>query len=360
MAKRRQFTVFSLSFLDVMSCGFGAVILIFLILNHETEADVQWIKKDLLSEARRLDYEIDVGKRDLATVQNELEDTLKQVDDERKRRLAILEDAERKEAELDALKALTEARVSDIVELQSDIDTREDEVKRLQELERQQEARAIIEVEGEGDRQYLTGLYMGGEHILIALDASASMLAESIVNVLRRRHMSYERKLASPKWQRALATVSWLTAQIPVESHVQIVTFNTALESIFENKDWVAANESDRIDAAIGGLSETTPENGTNLSTLVDHIANMDPPPDNVFLIIDSLPTQSSRSPRKAVVTGPKRFEYFREAVEALPRGIPINIIMFPMEGDPQAAAAYWNLARITAGTYMSPSRDWP
>ena len=92
MAKRRQFTVFSLSFLDVMSCGFGAVILIFLILNHETEADVQWIKKDLLSEARRLDYEIDVGKRDLATVQNELEDTLKQVDDERKRRLAILED----------------------------------------------------------------------------------------------------------------------------------------------------------------------------------------------------------------------------------------------------------------------------
>ena len=177
MAERRRFTVFSLSFLDVMSCGFGAVILIFLIINHETEADVQWIKKDLLSEARRLDYEIDVGKRDLATVQNDLEDTLKQVDDERKRRLAILADAERKEAELDALKALTEARVSDIVELQSDIDTREDEVNRLQELERQQEARAIIEVEGEGDRQYLTGLYMGGEHVLIALDASASMLA---------------------------------------------------------------------------------------------------------------------------------------------------------------------------------------
>jgi len=95
MAERRRFTVFSLSFLDVMSCGFGAVILIFLIINHETEADVQWIKKDLLSEARRLDYEIDVGKRDLATVQNDLEDTLKQVDDERKRRLAILEDAER-------------------------------------------------------------------------------------------------------------------------------------------------------------------------------------------------------------------------------------------------------------------------
>jgi len=30
------------------------------------------------------------------------------------------------------------------------------------------------------------------------------------------------------------------------------------------------------------------------------------------------------------------------------------------MEGDPQASGAYWNLARITQGTYMSPSRDWP
>ncbi|HIC34724.1 MAG TPA: VWA domain-containing protein, partial [Gammaproteobacteria bacterium] len=100
MAERRRFTVFSLSFLDVMSCGFGAVILIFLIINHETEADVQWVKKDLLSEARRLDYEINVGKRDLAAVQQDLEDTLKRVDDERRRRLAMLEDAERKEAEL--------------------------------------------------------------------------------------------------------------------------------------------------------------------------------------------------------------------------------------------------------------------
>ena len=343
-----------------MSCGFGAVILIFLIINHETEADVQWVKKDLLSEARRLDYEINVGKRDLAAVQQDLEDTLKRVDDERRRRLAMLEDAERKEAELDALKSLTEARVDDIAKLQSDIDTCEDEVRRLQELERQQEARAIIEVEGEGDRQYLTGLYMGGKHVLIALDTSASMLAESIINVLRRRHMSEERKLASPKWQRALATVSWLTAQIPVESHVQIVTFNTELKTAFQNEDWVAAIDADRIDAAIEGLSEKTPENGTNLLILFDHIATMDPRPDNVFLIIDSLPTQSSRAPRKAVVTGQKRFEYFRDAVEELPQGIPINVIMFPMEGDPQASGAYWNLARITQGTYMSPSRDWP
>ena len=32
--KKREFTTFNLSFLDIMSCGFGAVILVFLIMNH--------------------------------------------------------------------------------------------------------------------------------------------------------------------------------------------------------------------------------------------------------------------------------------------------------------------------------------
>jgi hypothetical protein len=30
------------------------------------------------------------------------------------------------------------------------------------------------------------------------------------------------------------------------------------------------------------------------------------------------------------------------------------------MEGDPMAAAAYWNLARTTGGSFISPSKDWP
>ncbi|MGB1885307.1 MAG: VWA domain-containing protein, partial [Gammaproteobacteria bacterium] len=35
--KRREFSAFSLSFLDIMSCGFGAVVLLFLIIKHQTE-----------------------------------------------------------------------------------------------------------------------------------------------------------------------------------------------------------------------------------------------------------------------------------------------------------------------------------
>ena len=43
---------------------------------------------------------------------------------------------------------------------------------------------------GEGYRQYLTGMRMGGERIVILVDVSTSMLDRTLVNILRRRNMS--------------------------------------------------------------------------------------------------------------------------------------------------------------------------
>jgi hypothetical protein len=59
-------------------------------------------------------------------------------------------------------------------------------------------------------------------------------------------------------------------------------------------------------------------------------------------------------------VDGRERLKLYSDAVSKLPRDMPVNVIMFPMEGDPMAAAAFWNLARSTGGSYLSPSRDWP
>jgi hypothetical protein len=30
------------------------------------------------------------------------------------------------------------------------------------------------------------------------------------------------------------------------------------------------------------------------------------------------------------------------------------------MEGDPLAAAAYWRLAQLSRGSFLSPAEDWP
>ena len=59
---------------------------------------------------------------------------------------------------------------------------------------------------GTGDRQYLSGLKLGGERILILVDVSASMLDETVVNVIRLRNMSEARRLMSEKWRRTVAT----------------------------------------------------------------------------------------------------------------------------------------------------------
>ncbi len=71
---------------------------------------------------------------------------------------------------------------------------------------------------GDGDRQYLTGLKVGGSRILFLVDASASMLGSTIVNVIRRRNLPERDKVRAAKWQQALATVDWLTTQIPRDS----------------------------------------------------------------------------------------------------------------------------------------------
>ncbi|MNL80514.1 hypothetical protein D3C87_2073920 [compost metagenome] len=60
------------------------------------------------------------------------------------------------------------------------------------------------------------------------------------------------------------------------------------------------------------------------------------------------------------MVTGSQRRQHFETAIAKLPKGIPVNTILFPMEGDPEAAALFWQLALDTKGAFIAPSRDWP
>ena len=360
MARKRRFNAFSLSFLDVMSCGFGAVVLIFLIIEHSTDEDVRAVSRDLLAEIRLLDYEIDTGRPDLTELRERIEELQREIAEARRARLALTEDAERKRDELDELEAATIAQTESLEELKADVDTREEEVERLRAVEEENAGRSAIFVEGEGDRQYLTGLFVGGSRILIAVDASASMLDGSIVNVLRRRNMPVERQLRSPKWRRAVRTVEWLAAQVPIDSQFQIVRFNTRAESVLPSDAWHDTTDANTMADAVDALRETPPSGGTSLENLFVAVGAMDPAPENMFLVVDGLPTQGADPPRRGTVTGRQRMSHYGDALERLPPGVPVNVIMFPMEGDPLAPAAYWSLAQNTGGVYMSPSQDWP
>ncbi len=359
---RRQLNVFSLSFLDVMSCGFGAVVLIFLIINHATEEETKTVNQDRLAEVRLLDYQVQTGEKELFALLERM-DTLEQRLDASDAKLVSTRRAiERRREDFEELEKESLAQKESLEALKTDVDTREQELERLRALEAANAGGRIRTFTGEGDRQYLTGLKVGGKRILIAVDTSASMLDDSIVNVIRRRNMDDARKRMAPKWQRAVRTVEWLGAQLPLDADFQIYGFNTEVTSLIPGGDteWTPLAEGRELDGALRGLKELVPANGTSLVNLIDAINRLSPLPDNVYLIVDSLPTQGTRSPRGATVTGRERLELYSDAVRKLPSEVPVNVIMFPMEGDPMASAAFWNLARSTGGSFLSPSRDWP
>ena len=74
----------------------------------------------------------------------------------------------------------------------------------------------------------------------------------------------------------------------------------------------------------------------------------------------DGLPTQGATRPTGTKVSGEQRLRHFQQALKRLPSGVPVNTILFPMEGDPLAASAFWRLAILTRGSLVSPSEDWP
>ena len=72
--KRRPFEVFSMSFLDCMSCGFGAVILFFMIINAQVRETTESDPTDLMAETRKIEVEILEGRKNLVLAKNTVEE----------------------------------------------------------------------------------------------------------------------------------------------------------------------------------------------------------------------------------------------------------------------------------------------
>ena len=64
----------SLAFLDVMFCGFGAVILIFLILDHASTVSPEESNPELAAEIDLLEEEVEEGQIGLVEIRNILSD----------------------------------------------------------------------------------------------------------------------------------------------------------------------------------------------------------------------------------------------------------------------------------------------
>ena len=363
---RRRFHVFSMSFLDIISCGFGAVVLFFVIINAQVRLRADAERIDLLSESTRLEEEVLEGRKDLLQLRGERE-TLDE------RRATAIEELRKLRERLAALLAELAEYERLGTQSQESVERLRADVDRLREMQSELEARVaeaeegtgqrVRGFEGEGARQYLTGMQMGGDRVMILVDASASMLGRTYIDVLRFRLMDEELKPRAPKWVQVVNSVDWITTRLEPQQRFQVYIFGVEHRSILEGTDgeWLSVADGARVSEAIEALRKFAPNGGTSLHAAMRAIRALQPLPDNVYLLTDGLPTQGASPPsRVGWVDTRARERFFDRARRDLPSGIPVNVLFYPMDGDPRATGYFWLMASQTRGSFVSVSRDWP
>jgi len=361
--KRRAFEVFTLSFLDCICCGFGAVVLFYTIV--QAQAGAQEIQRldELTGEVRKLEEEVLVGQKNLVLLRNTLEKT----DDDAASAKAR---AQRVAAELKRLRETsvnedeTLAKREHINKLIADIKSLEEGNKRLQggSLDKGPAGDRRIVFRGRGDRRYISALRVKGKRILVLLDTSASMMDDDVVKIIRLRNQPEAARKLAPKWRRAMDMVQWLAAQLPDNSQFQVYGFNVKANAVLSDTKgkWLDSNDPRVVQQVLTATRNIVPQDGTSLVNALLAARMINPQPDQIILITDGLPTQGSVPPSRKFINVREREKLFDDAMKTMNKDMPMDIVLLPMKGDLLAAHAYWRLARRTGGSYVIPSRDWP
>jgi len=356
---RKKTETFSMSFLDVISCGFGAVVLFYTIMASQAGMTRTNERMNLQADANRVAQEVIEGRAHLADLRNAMESTEDKTVQAHGLSVAVLDRIKVTEEELAKYENDTLARRESLERLKADLQQLEEGTRRLKER-----APQTVPVNSPDDQEQLVTLSVLGQHVLVLVDASASMLDETLVNIIRLRNMPPERRIQSLKWQQAVNTVEWVTARLKAGTQFQIYAFDTAARPVVEGTGghWLSVREAGQVEQAIVGLRRTAPKGGSSLQNAFAVIRDLNPAPDNVVLITDGLPTQGDKPPlMRTLVTSEQREDLMQDAVKSLPPSPPqFNIVLLPMEGDPSAPIYFWRLARATGGSFLNPAKDWP
>jgi hypothetical protein len=337
-----------------MSCGLGAVILIFLILKHGEslspeqkqllEKDIQNIEQSI----EQISAGIDQKNTSIINLESQIVSKEKSIKEASNRLIAEINDRNK------------------ISEENRNIQKASNEIKNS--------TPDFVDKSGDGERQYLTGLKIEGKRIVYLLDTSASMLDESVQKIFRLSMMTNNVKQNSEKWIRTQNILTWLVARLPKESQFTIITFNDNVKSHSAN-NWIGGDDGPNIVSTLNSAMKEVPVNGTNLEKALLKAKSMSPIPDAVYIITDGLPTlgesvsglsislqERNCLRNKARITPVCRHTLFQKAKNSYFKDkiIKTSTILLPLEGDRRAASDYWNLALQTGGTSISPSRDWP
>ena len=188
------------------------------------------------------------------------------------------------------------------------------------------------------------------------------MLGETLDEAVSRLDDPDFRKREAPKWQRVVKAVEWLIASLWPETRFQVLLFNGETRPLLPSRadEWIARSDRPAVRETLDKLRQVVPQGSANLERAFTTVRYLPRLPDTIVMLTDGLPTTSDSQPNMGETDDDTRIRYFRYAQRQLPARIPVSTILFPMSGDPGAAALYWELGSSTRGALVSPSKTWP
>jgi hypothetical protein len=230
----------------------------------------------------------------------------------------------------------------------------------------------LVEAVQGGEENYLMGLKIQGARIAVLVDASASMTDETLIDIIKRKNGSAGDKQQGPKWLRTQKILRWILARVPKTSQFMIVAYNSSVQSIGKN-NWMKLDMSETLRGIYEELDKIVPEGATNLQKGLAAVSGKGV--TDLYVITDGLPTVgdsryanlnpfsncSSLLGKSSTISGECRVKLFRQTLKESRLGrVKVNVILLPIEGDPDAINEYWGWAAGSGGLLISPAVNWP
>jgi hypothetical protein len=166
--ERRPFEVFSLSFLDVVCCGFGAIILLFVLNKMGEPAALEQAQRDLSGLLARLEEELVAIRGETAVLNRELRGREQQLSEERLKVARLHGDLSRLQGQFAASRELSE--VQDIIAGRL-LAAQQELTEEMKRLRRQRDEQAYRRPEDAP----VGGIPVDSEYIIFIIDTSGSM-----------------------------------------------------------------------------------------------------------------------------------------------------------------------------------------
>lgn len=335
MKQRRQAQSSALSFIDCICCGFGAVLLLFILTAKSQIVQKEIETQQALTDFEVLQKEIVIAKAKQQSVEAELASLDPQPDIE--------------SVSLNQL-------IAERTRLSKAIEDKKAALSLINEETNATEAVAAKE-RPSADKSYLSGLRLQGPRVVILLENSGSMLAEDANSALTIIRSGAGNQ--SGKWLRAKAAVRAVLAAIPKDTKVAVLQMNQTTKPLSGTpaNPYMDPYDNKALIALLDRLDSLEASGGSNLLDALTSIRNLSERPSSMLLIGDGLPT--APNPTNRSLSEPDRVRLFNKAMAMRP-DFPFNVILFPFEGDPAAAGLFWKLSSRTNGIALIPDNDWP